>query len=181
MWRGFRAAKSSIVSSAVGPYAARGLGILLGIEEASDEQLQRWSQTLIDGAGNFGWRDEPFEKSDAANDEMDRLFDSLQDRHRAAPNNSALSVMLNADDPIETSQIYSNIKIAIGGGINEPRDALNTILFGLLTNTDQLQEVKRNDDWERAFEEGEMGGANSGVVAPGDRGHGNPRLSHSKR
>ena len=60
----------------------------------------------------------------------------------------------NADDPIETTQIYSNIKIAIGGGINEPRDALNTILFGLLTNPDQLRQVKQQDDWERAFEEG---------------------------
>jgi cytochrome P450 len=137
-----------------GPYAARGLGILLGIEEASDDDLQRWSQTLIDGAGNFGWHDEPFAKSDRANAEMNKLFDSLQDRHRAAPNNSALSVMLNADDPIETTQIYSNIKIAIGGGINEPRDALNTILYGLLTNPDQLAEVKRKNDWERAFEEG---------------------------
>ena len=137
-----------------GPYAARGLGILLGIEEASDNDLQRWSQTLIDGAGNFGWRDEPFAKSDAANEEMNTLIDSLHERHLAEPNNSALSVMLNADDPIETTQIYSNIKIAIGGGINEPRDALNTILFGLLTNPDQLRQVKQQDDWERAFEEG---------------------------
>ena len=137
-----------------GPYAARGLAILLGIDEASDDDLQHWSQTLIDAAGNFGWQDEPFARSDRANDEMNRLFDSLQDRHRAVPNNSALSVMLNADDPIETTQIYSNIKIAIGGGINEPRDALNTILYGLLTNPDQLAEVKRKNDWERAFEEG---------------------------
>jgi cytochrome P450 len=137
-----------------GPYAARGLAILLGIEEASDDDLQHWSQTLIDAAGNFGWQDKPFARSDRANDEMNRLFDSLQDRHRAVPNNSALSVMLNADDPIETTQIYSNIKIAIGGGINEPRDALNTILYGLLTNPDQLAEVKRQNDWERAFEEG---------------------------
>ena len=137
-----------------GPYAARGLAILLGIEEASDDDLQHWSQTLIDAAGNFGWQDEPFARSDRANDEMNRLFDSLQDRHRAVPNNSALSVMLNADDPIETTQIYSNIKIAIGGGINEPRDALNTILYGLLTNPDQLAAVKRQNDWERAFEEG---------------------------
>ena len=137
-----------------GPYAARGLAILLGIEEASDDDLQHWSQTLIDAAGNFGRQDEPFARSDRANDEMNRLFDSLQDRHRAVPNNSALSVMLNADDPIETTQIYSNIKIAIGGGINEPRDALNTILYGLLTNPDQLAEVKRQNDWERAFEEG---------------------------
>jgi cytochrome P450 len=137
-----------------GPYAARGLAILLGIEEASDDDLQHWSQTLIDAAGNFGWQDKPFARSDRANDEMNRLFDSLQDRHRAVPNNSALSVMLNADDPIETTQIYSNIKIAIGGGINEPRDALNTILYGLLTNPNQLAEVKRQNDWERAFEEG---------------------------
>jgi len=137
-----------------GPYAARGLAILLGIEEASDADMQRWSQDLIDGAGNFGWRDAPFVRTDRANDEMDALFDSLQDRHRAAPNNSALSVMLNAEEPIELSQIYANIKIAIGGGINEPRDALNTILYGLLTNPDQLDQVKRNGDWDAAFEEG---------------------------
>ena len=137
-----------------GPYAARGLAILLGIDEATDEQMQRWSQVLIDGAGNFGWRDDLFAQSDSANDEMDALFDALQDRHRAEPNNSALSVMLNAEDPIPQSQIYSNIKIAIGGGINEPRDALNTILYGLLANPDQLEEVRRNDDWDKAFEEG---------------------------
>ena len=137
-----------------GPYCARGLAILLGIEEATDDEMQRWSQALIDGAGNFGWRDEPFERADRANEEMHALFDRLQDRHRAAPGNSAFSVMLNAEDPIPEQQIYANIKIAIGGGINEPRDALNTILFGLLTNPDQLEEVKKNADWDKAFEEG---------------------------
>lgn len=137
-----------------GPYVARGLAVLLGIEEASDADLQRWSQELIDGAGNFGWREEPFAATDRSNAEMNALFDRLVDRHLAAPNNSALSMMLNAPAPIERSQIYSNIKIAIGGGINEPRDALNTILFGLLTHLDQLDQVRRHDDWDRAFEEG---------------------------
>ncbi|MDP5085565.1 MAG: cytochrome P450 [Yoonia sp.] len=137
-----------------GAYAARGLAILLGMEEASDADMLEWSQALIEGAGNFGWRDEPFARSDRANDAIDALLDRIQDRHRAAPNNSAFSVMINADDPIPMSQIYANIKIAIGGGINEPRDALNTILYGLLTNPDQLAEVKRNDDWDKAFEEG---------------------------
>lgn len=136
------------------PYAARGLALLLGIDEASDEEMIRWSQTLIDGAGNFGWLVEPFAKSDQANDEMDALFASLHARHLADPNDSAFSVMLNAVKPIAVSQMYSNIKIAIGGGINEPRDALCTILYGLLTNPDQLAEVRRNDDWVKAFEEG---------------------------
>lgn len=137
-----------------GPYCARGLAILLGIEEATDEEMQRWSQALIDGAGNFGWRDEPFERADKANEEMHALLDRLQERHRAEPGNSALSVMLNADDPISETQIYANIKIAIGGGINEPRDAMNTIIFGLLSNPDQFEAVKKHGDWDKAFEEG---------------------------
>ncbi len=143
-----------LFSALSGPYAARGLAIVLGIDAATDDQMQRWSQALIDGAGNFGWKDEPFQRADRANEEMHRLFDSLRDQHRAKPNNSALSVMLNADDPIEKTQIYANMKIAIGGGINEPRDALNTVLFGLLSNPEQLGEVKRNADWDKAFEEG---------------------------
>lgn len=136
-----------------GPYAARGLAVVLGMEDASDDQLQRWSQTLIDGAGNFGWRAEPFEASDAANLEMDAHLDRLKERHCATPNNSALCVMLNADDPIEESQVYANSKIAIGGGINEPRDALSTTLYGLLSNSDHLERVTENNDWDKAFEE----------------------------
>lgn len=143
-----------LFSALSGPYCARGLAMLLGIEEASDEEMQRWSQALIDGAGNFGWRDEPFARADRANEEMHALFNWLQDRHRSEPNNSALSVMLNADAPIEEKQIYANIKIAIGGGINEPRDALNTIVVGLLSNPDQFAQVKRDGDWDKAFEEG---------------------------
>lgn len=137
-----------------GPVAARILAHILGVEEASDEEMQRWSQILIDGAGNFGWRPEPFEASDKANAEMNALFDRLQARHKAEPNASAYSIMLNAADPIPLSQIYANIKIAIGGGINEPRDALATIIYGLLSNPDQLAEVRRQEAWEQAFEEG---------------------------
>src|SRR5205085_10010099 len=36
-----------------GPLAARILAHAMGVPDASDEDMQRWSQTLIDGAGNF--------------------------------------------------------------------------------------------------------------------------------
>lgn len=137
-----------------GPYAAHCLKHLLGIEEASDEDMQRWSQHLIDGAGNFAWADAPFADSDASNDQMDALFERLITRHLSNPNPSAFSVMVNAEQPIAMSQVFSNIKIAIGGGINEPRDAFLTILYGLLTNPDQLAEVRRKEAWNDAFEEG---------------------------
>ncbi|MFD1195508.1 cytochrome P450 [Seohaeicola saemankumensis] len=143
-----------LFTTLAGPFAARCLTHLLGIPEASDAEMQRWSQILIDGAGNFGWADALFAQCDAANDEMDALFDAASDRLRAEPDQSALSVMVNAADPIPKSQIYSNIKIAIGGGINEPRDALLTILYGLLQDLDQFEAVKRDGLWADAFEEG---------------------------
>src|SRR5258708_22243943 len=70
------------------------------------------------------------------------------------PDSSALSFMVNAKNPIPESQMIANVKIAIGGGINEPRDALLTILYGLLTNPDQLDAVRAGDKWRSAFEEG---------------------------
>lgn len=143
-----------LFTTLAGPFAARCLKHLLGIETASDAEMIHWSQTLIDGAGNFGWSEDLFALCDAANDDMDACFIDAAARHRAAPNNSVLSVMVNADDPIAQSQIHSNIQIAIGGGINEPRDALLTILFGLLTNPEQKDNVVRDGLWAQAFEEG---------------------------
>jgi cytochrome P450 len=136
------------------PFAARCLAQLLGLPDATDDEMIRWSQVLIDGAGNFGWDDAPFAASDIANAEMDAHFDAVIPRHIAEPNPSALCAMVTADDPIELSQIRSNIKIAIGGGLNEPRDALLTILFGLLTNPDQLEAVSHGALWGDAFDEG---------------------------
>jgi len=136
------------------PIAARILAHILGIPEATDEQMIFWSQALIDGAGNFGWLPGPFEVSDRANAEMDLMLAKAIARVRAEPDRSALSVMVNAENPIPESQMIANIKIAIGGGINEPRDALSTIVFGFLTEPEQLEEVRRTAKWGPAFEEG---------------------------
>ena len=137
-----------------GPFAAQCLCHLLGLTNAGDDDMQRWSQALIDGAGNFGWRQEPFEASDRANAEMDAAMAAMIPRHRAEPNPSALAVMVNAADPIPMSQIVANIKIAIGGGINEPRDALLTILYGLLSDPEQFAAARQGALWGDAFDEG---------------------------
>lgn len=143
-----------LFTALAGPFAAECLTHLLGITNASVADMERWSQVLIDGAGNFGWADAPFAASDQANAEMNTCFDAMIDRHKAEQGPSALSVMVNADDPIEMSQIRSNIKIAIGGGINEPRDALLTIVYGLLSNPDQFEACKAYALWGDAFDEG---------------------------
>ena len=136
-----------------GPVAAKILAHVLGIPSASDKEMIQWSQALIDGAGNYQNDTRIFERSDQANIELDALFAKVIDNHKSTPNASAFSEMVTAKDPIAMSQVYANLKIAIGGGINEPRDALSTAIYGLLTNPEQLEEVRRTDTWSQAFEE----------------------------
>ena len=126
----------------------------MGIPNASDKELQRWFQALIDWAGNFGYFAELFARAGQANIEINACIRYNENRLRAVPDPSAISIMINVGDPIEYSQIIANIKIAIGGGINEPSDALLTILYGLLTNPGQLAFIKETEDWELAFQEG---------------------------
>jgi len=136
-----------------GPLAARILALILGIPDATDEQMQYWSQALIDGAGNFGYADEPFARVDACHEAMNSMIESRVPVLKAEPDQSALSVMVNAEDPIPFSQVLANLKIAIGGGINEPRDSLLTVIYGLLTNPGQLEEIRQSGNWGAAFEE----------------------------
>ena len=137
------------------PFAARCLTHLLGIKSATDAQMMHWSQALIEGAGNFAQAPEPFAATDAAHDIMNALFARESDRHLVEQGPSALSAMVNADDPIALSQIRANLKIAIGGGINEPRDALCTILFGILSNPDHIAAIHKDSKWfAEAFDEG---------------------------
>ena len=136
------------------PVAARCLSHLIGLEHATDADLCRWSQTLIDGAGNFGWRDEPFAASDAANGEINAAIQKTIDAHGTTQTPHAIAAMLNLDEPMELEVIRSNIKIVIGGGINEPRDALLTALYGVLSNPDQRADVLADSSlWLNVFEE----------------------------
>ncbi|MEP3244168.1 MAG: cytochrome P450 [Sneathiella sp.] len=136
------------------PLAARCLARILGIDLASDDDLQRWASTLIEGAMNAAQMSEVFERCDQANDEMDACFDTMIAKHCKAPNSSALSDMATATNPLPVSQIRTNLRICIGGGLVETRDGLLTTLFGLLTRADQLEECLSGNLWEAACEEG---------------------------
>jgi len=137
-----------------GPFSARCVAIVLGIPSASDADIQRWSQVLIDGAGNFGGIPELFEKTDEANREMDAcIAHSVQEKDKHFEF-SALGIQTSVAEPIEYEHIVSNIKIAIGGGINEPRDSIMTTLYGLLTNPAQRDAVVEQPElFGQAFEE----------------------------
>jgi cytochrome P450 len=145
---------ADLVTELAAPLAARNLSTFLGLGTIPDDVLVRWSQDIIDGAGNYSDDPEVWARCDRAVAEIDEALTEAMPRLRRNPDPSVLSCMLNAADPLTESQIRGNVKVIIGGGLNEPRDALMVSTYGLLTNPDQLAAVAADPTlWKRVFEE----------------------------
>lgn len=134
------------------PFAAENLREIMGFRNATQEDLQRWSQTMIDGTGNYADDPEVWSKSAASSAEVDAAIDELIPVLRADPDATLLSAVVNAGLPVEA--IRANMKMTIGGGLNEPRDVLGTAVWALLSHPGQLAQVLADPSlWPTAFEE----------------------------
>lgn len=134
------------------PYAAENLRRIIGFENATQQDLQRWSQTMMDATGNYA--DDPlvWELGKQSSDAVDEAIDEMAPRLRAEPDHTLLSAILASGMPLES--IRANLKMVIGGGLNEPRDVLGTAVWALLGNPDQLERVLADPTlWPVAFEE----------------------------
>lgn len=137
-----------------GPFAAVNLAMMLGFDDVDAADLQEWSQAMMDGTGNYGDVEAVWQRAEAAAAGVDAAVLRAVERLRSHPRQSLISAMLHADDPIGVAEIRANVKMFIGGGLNEPRDSLATGLYALLSNPHQAQACI--DDpalWRRAFEE----------------------------
>lgn len=134
------------------PYAAENLRLIMGFHNATQEDMQRWSQTMIDGTGNYADDPEVWAKSEKSYNEVDDAIDEILPYLRKNPDSSLLSGMTSMPIPLEA--IRANMKMTIGGGLNEPRDVLGTTVWALLSNPDQLAQVLGDESlYARAFEE----------------------------
>ncbi|MCR9235896.1 MAG: cytochrome P450 [Alphaproteobacteria bacterium] len=136
------------------PLAARYVKLVLGLESATEEQLLDWAPTLIRGAMNAQFHADVFARCDTANDDMDACFQDMAHKHRQTPNCSALSEMVNADEPLPFSQIGTNMRVCIAGSLVESRDGFLSTLIGILSDRDQKQFCVETNAWRAACEEG---------------------------
>lgn len=135
---------ADLMTELCGPYAARCLGLVLGVEDVSDDQLQFWSQALMDGCANYGDDPDVWERSERAVAEIDVATDAAIERVRARPDHSVISAMVHSDgdgEPLSREEIRANTKLVIGGGLNEPRDGLGFAIWALLTHPEQREMV----------------------------------------
>jgi cytochrome P450 len=120
-----------------GPFAARCLGRILGFTDASDRDLQFWSQALMDATANYADEPDVWAVGEIAASQVDAATDAAIERVRATPDHSVISAMVHADGdgrPLTREEIVANTKLMIGGGLNEPRDGLGFAIWALLTH-----------------------------------------------
>ncbi|OMI01098.1 cytochrome [Bradyrhizobium brasilense] len=146
--------EADLFSALAAPMASLSLMAMIGFRKMPWQTLAEWSQALIDGAGNYAADAEIERKATQASAEVDAAIDAVLDDHRRQPNPSVLSSMINADPPMPIEGIRANIKVIIGGGLNEPRDAILTLVLGLLENPAQKDGVLAKPElWPAALEE----------------------------
>lgn len=137
------------------PLVAENLRAVIGLHNATPEDLQRWSTTMIAATGNYS--DDPvvWANGEASYNEVDEALDEMIEWHRKNPDDSLLSALLRLPDyqmPLES--IRANVKMSIGGGLNEPRDAIGVAAWGLLQNPEQLALIRGGKaTWDNAFDE----------------------------
>src|SRR5207248_10241250 len=83
----------------------------------------------------------------AATAGIDAAIDDMIPVVSKHPNTSILSVLLAAGQNIDS--IRANVKLAISGGQNEPRDAISGSVWALLTHPEQLAWVAGQSEVDR--------------------------------
>ena len=137
------------------PMAARCLMEILGLSNVRWNDLCDWSQSLMDAVGNYGNDPAVWARQEEVGRLIDNALDQMIEIKRINPDPSFISALANAPD-ISLQQIRANVKVIIGGGINEPRDAVCTAIYSLLANPEQMQLIKNQPShklWESLFEE----------------------------
>lgn len=152
---GFRAqGRGDLFTDFAAPLASLSLLEILGLEKIAWHDIAGWSQALMDAIGNYQNDPEISQRAKDASDAIDTAIDQVMDKHRAEQNPSVLSSIAFAEHPHSIDQIRANIKVIIGGGLNEPRDSILTTVLGLLQNPDQRAQAQANPKlFAAAFEE----------------------------
>src|SRR5437016_3169368 len=134
------------------PFSAECLKSITGLTNMRFQDMNAWSQGMIDGIANYGGDGAIEARCHASTSGIDAAIDDIVPVLSKKPDLSLLGVMLECGMPMES--VRANIKLAISGGQNEPRDAIAGTMWALLTHPDQLAQVAGGKiPWLQAFEE----------------------------
>lgn len=144
--------QAELVADFAMPVSADALRALTGLTNMRWQDMDAWSQAMIDGIANYGGDPAVEARCHAATAGIDACISERVPALLQAPDPSLLSVMHRAG--LSEASVRANIKLSISGGQNEPRDAIAGAAWALLAHPDQLQRVQDGQaSWRRVFDE----------------------------
>lgn len=146
--------RCDIYSDFASPVASECLAQIIGLTDTDWPTMMRWSLGLIEATGNYGNDPAIWARNEIEGQEINDAIDLRVEKLRGTDDPCVISAMINADPPVPIERVRANVKVTIGGGLNEPRDAICTTLLGLFQNPDQRSAVLEDEALFRtAFEE----------------------------
>lgn len=134
------------------PLSGEALRSITGLKNMTWAEIDRSSQGMMDGIANYSGDSAIEAHCNACTALIDARIDAAMADLTAVSDKSLLAVQLAAGLPLDS--VKANIKLAISGGQNEPRDAIAGTVWALLTHPDQLALIHAGQaTWRDAFEE----------------------------
>lgn len=143
---------ADLVADFAMPLSGHALRAITGLEALTPGEMDRASQAMIDGIANYAGDASVEAGCRAATRMLDAAVDARAEDLRGAPDTSLISSQLEAGLPLQA--IRDNVKLAISGGQNEPRDAIAGCVWALLTHPEQRALVAEGTvTWDQVFDE----------------------------
>lgn len=134
------------------PVSGHALRVITGLTNMNWQDIDRVSQGMIDGIANYAGDPDVEAHCKTCTALIDACIEDRVTKAMQAPDRSLLSVQLQAG--LAMDSVRANVKLAISGGQNEPRDAIAGTVWALLTHPGQLELVRAGQaGWRDAFEE----------------------------
>ena len=128
------------------------LKAITGLTQVTHQDLDSWSQAMIDGVANYTGDSDIETICNEATAAIDAAIDQRLPDVQKDPDASLLSVMTQAG--MSEDKVRANIKLTISGGQNEPRDAIAGAVWALLMHPQQLDlAMSGSVSWQQVFEE----------------------------
>ena len=130
--------------------SAECLKLVTGLTNMTSIEMDRVSQGMIDGCSNYTGNKEVEENCNNCTKSIDTHINEMIGKIQMNTDFSLLSTMLEGN--LSAEQISANIKLAISGGQNEPRDAIAGCIWAVL-NFGLKERLLEKDNWEQLFNE----------------------------
>ncbi|KNG94194.1 cytochrome P450 [Pseudaestuariivita atlantica] len=143
--------RADLVRDYAMPVSAEALKAVTGLPNMDWQEMDRVSQGMIDGCANYAGHPETEARCHDCTASIDRHIDAML-AAGDGPEFGLVEVQRRAG--LSGAQLRANVKLAISGGQNEPRDAIAGAAYALLAHPDQRALIAEGAaTWRDAFEE----------------------------